>query len=370
MTATKIISHRPARGLEAIKNFKAKEHKSLEKIGIHISGRALDKMHKSALANAMDSVQPAQTTASIATPVQFLQAWAPGFVHVVTKARKIDELIGLTMLGKWHDEQVVQGVLEHLGAAQPYGDYTNVPTGSWNTNFIYRTIVRMEQGMRIGVLETERSSEIRVDNSAEKRIAAARELEIQRNAIGFVGFNNGNNNTYGFLNDPNLPSYQNVPNNAAATSTQWANKTFLEITHDLQLAYAQLQNQSGDLIDPFNDEITLGVATASVVFLNTVSDFGISVRDWISKTYPKTRIVSAPELNAANGTANVFYLFAEKFEDDNSTDGGSVFMQAVQTKFMVLGVNPGAKGYEEDFSNATAGTMIKRPWAVVRYSGI
>ena len=28
------------------------------------------------------------------------------------------------------------------------------------------------------------------------------------------------------------------------------------------------------------------------------------------------------------------------------------------------------KGFEEDYSNATAGVMVKRPWAVVRVSGI
>lgn len=369
MRATLIRSHRAGRGLKEISNFKAEQYKSLEKIGINIGGRALDKMHKHALAVAMDAVQPGVTTASITTPVQFLQTWAPGFVRTVTKARKIDEMIGLTMLGNWHDEQIVQGVLEHVGAAQIYGDYTNVPTGSWNTNFNYRTVVRFEQGMRVGVLETARAAEIRVDNGGEKRISAALELEIQRNRVGFLGFNGGNNNTYGFLNDPNLLAYQNVPNNAAGTSTQWSAKTALEIIHDLQLAYSLLQNQSGDLIDPFNTEITLGVATASVVYLNTVTELGFSVRKWIEDTYPKTRIVSAPELNAANGAANVFYMFAEKYED-GSTDGGSTFMQAVQTKFQVLGVQQLAKGYEEDFSNATAGTMVKRPWAVVRFSGI
>jgi len=29
-----------------------------------------------------------------------------------------------------------------------------------------------------------------------------------------------------------------------------------------------------------------------------------------------------------------------------------------------------AKAYEEDYSNATAGVLLKRPYAVVRYSGI
>ena len=42
-----------------------------------------------------DALQPTVTTASIGTPVQFLQNWLPGFVFVVTAARKIDDIIGL-----------------------------------------------------------------------------------------------------------------------------------------------------------------------------------------------------------------------------------------------------------------------------------
>ena len=79
--------------------------------------------------------------------------------------------------------------------------------------------------------------------------------------------------------------------------------------------------------------------------------------------------MSAPQLNAAYSSDNVFYLYADKI-DDMSTDGGRVFIQPVPTKFQVLGVQQLAKAYEEDYSNATAGVMCKRPYAVVRYYGI
>ena len=116
-------------------------------------------------------------------------------------------------------------------------------------------------------------------------------------------------------------------------------------------------------------ELTLAVATAAVDRLSVTSDFGISVRDWITRTYPKMRIVSAPELSAANGGANVFYLYAERV-NDQSTDDGRTFIQPVPSKFQVLGVHQTAKAYVEDYLNATAGVMCKRPYAVVRYTGI
>ena len=47
--------------------------------------------------------------------------------------------------GAWEDEQVVQGILERTGYTVVYGDYTNVPLSSWNTNFVYRTVVRLKK---------------------------------------------------------------------------------------------------------------------------------------------------------------------------------------------------------------------------------
>ena len=39
-------------------------------------------------------------------------------------------------------------------------------------------------------------------------------------------------------------------------------------------------------------------------------------------------------------------------------------------KFRVMGVQQFARAYEEDYSNATAGAMAKRPWAITRWYGI
>ena len=77
----------------------------------------------------------------------------------------------------------------------------------------------------------------------------------------------------------------------------------------------------------------------------------------------------APNLNKANGGANVFYLYAEEI-NDGSTDDNRVWVQVVPAKFMALGVDQGAKGITEDYTNATAGVMCKRPYAVYRATGI
>lgn len=338
------------------------DYAALTDIGINFSRPQLVEMARF----AMDDQQGGITVGSMTVPVQFLQNWMPGLIRTITAARKADELMGISTMGSWEDEETVQGVLEPLGNAVPYGDYTNVPLSSYNVNWIRRTVVRFEKGLKVGVLEQARAARIRVDSAGEKRGSAALSLEIQRNLIGMNGFNSGSNLTYGFLNDPNLPSYRTV-----ATGTGgllWSEKTFLEIVADVRAAAAQLQTQSQDTINPEDVETTLAVSTNNYQYLSVVSDFGVSVRQWIKETYPKMRIVSAPQLNAANGGANVFYLYAESV-DDGATDDSRVWQQVVPAKFQALGVEKQAKAYVEDYTNATAGAFLKRPYAVTRWSG-
>lgn len=316
---------------------------------------------------AMDAIQPLVTTASIQVPIQFLQNWLPGFVFVMTAPRQADELMGITTSGSWEDAQIVQGILERVGTAVPYGDLTNIPFSSWNTNFNYRTVVRFEEGMNVGRLETAEAARMRVDNAGTKRRAAAQGLEIIRNQVGFYGFNNGANNTYGFLNDPGLPNYVQVATGVAGFL--WSQKTFLEICKDIRTAVVALRTNSQGLINPSKLKMTLAVATDSVDWLTTTSDFGISVMDWLNKAYPNIRVMDAPQLNNANANDNVFYLYAEEVGDD-STDDNRTWVQCVPAKFQVMGVEQLAKSYKEDYSNATAGAMCKRPYAVVRYYNI
>jgi hypothetical protein len=355
------------RQVKPFRNYDVQKYglKPLAKLGIEIKNSFLTEMYKGI---GMDSLQATVTTPSSPVLIQFLQNFMPGFIEVITAVRRIDELTGITIAGAWEDEEIVQGIKEKTNLAVPYLDYTNVPLASWNVNYEKRTNLNFEQGILIGVREEAQAARIRINTAAEKRESAALGLEIVRNLIGFYGYNSGLNLTYGFLNDPGLPAYNTAPNGASGSST-WASKTYLEIVADLKFMAQTLRIQSQDNIDPLNDETTLGVATAAVDGLSQVSQFGNSVREFIKETYPKMRIVSAPEMSAANAGSNVSYLYADKVRDQSS-DGGQTFIQVVPTKFRVLGVEKLAKGYKEDYSNSTAGVWCKRPWAVTRLSGI
>lgn len=326
---------------------------------------------KAGQATGMDSAFAAPATSpSIPTPLQFLQQWLPGFVKVLTAARKIDDILGIKTVGSWEDQEIVQGIVEPAGVATEYGDFTNIPLTSWNTNFERRTIVRGEQGIAVGTLEEGRSAAMRLSSAETKRQAAAVSLEIMRNAIGFYGWSNGQNRTFGLLNDPALPAAI-----SSATSGGWngVNGDFQHITADIRLMIVTLRTQSQDQIDPEKVDLTLILPMDRVDYLTVTTDFGISVRDWLKQTYPKVRVVSAPEFNGGGGGGqDIAYLFAEDIDSsiDGSSDGGETFAQLVQSKFVTLGVEKRAKSYVEAYSNATAGVLCKRPWAVVRMIGI
>lgn len=371
------VSARNARPLEMSMGDVA-HYASLAGVGINISnGFVRNAMSALMEGEGMDGnnvgIAPAPisglTSPSIATQIQFLQNWLPGFVRVMTGARKIDLLTGISTSGAWEDEEVVFGVMEGTGIAEPYTDIGNIPLASWNLNWERRTVVRFEKGIMVGRLEELRSARMRVDSAGEKRGYAALALDIQRNRVGFYGYNDGANRTYGYLNDPTLPAYVTVPNGAGGSPT-WALKTFLEITADLRVAAAYLRVNSKDSIDPTKTPITLAVATKARESLTVTNVQGtISVNDWIRSNYPNWRIESAPELDDANGGAAVFYLYAETV-DDGASDNSRVFDQIVPAKFMALGVEKRAKTYVEDYSNATAGVICKRPYAVYRATGI
>lgn len=338
------------------------------------SGNVRELMHEAKRAGyegyGMDAAGPALITpASINTPVQFLQHWMPGTVQVVTAARNIDDIAGRTIAGNWADEEIVQTVVERTGQARPYQDNTSFPLSSFNTSFERRTIVRFEDGMEVGKLEEERTAPLKLSTAEEKRAASANSLAIELNRVGFFGYNDGNNRTYGFLNDPNLPAYKTVPVGAGG-QTSWKDKAYKEITRDIRTAVTQLRKQSKGLVNPSKVALTLTLPTECTEFLSVENDHGKPVSQWIKETYPTMTVKDAPELEGANGGVNVMYLHADYVPGPGDEGQQKVLDHFVPAVFRLMGVERRAKGFRELFSNATAGVMWRVPIGMTRYSGI
>lgn len=312
----------------------------------------------------MDSA-PLQTLPSISNAAQFFQYWAPEAVETVTQARTIDNLIGRTIAGSFEDEEIITTILERTGTARPYTDTANIPLASWNQNFEARSIVRYEAGLEIGYLEQMRASRMRIDDHKQKTDACAEALDIARNELGFYGYADGTNRTFGFLNDPSLPAYNSVAANAGGGQTEWSNKSFDEISSDIITAVQNLVTKMRGHFNPQKDAFVIALSLSSSQYLNVRNSLGTqSVLQWIKETYPAARIEAAPELDGANGGSNVFYLYAEKIK------GKDVFKQYVVDVLRLIGIEKKAKVTLEDYANALAGVIVQYPIGVVRYSGI
>lgn len=353
-------SHIPATKVRSYSWDSRTTENTLNKLGIGYDKSALDGMRSF---YGMDAAVANITTPTVTTPIQFLQYWMPGIVEIVTAAKEADAIMGIDFVGNWHDETIVQTILERTGQASLYGDHADIPLASWNTNFEQRDIVRFEEGIQVGTLEEARAGAMNISSQTEKRTAAAESLEIERNNVAFFGYNEGNNRTYGFLNDPNLPAYVTVAT-GASTQTVWSSKTYAEIIADIRTAFAALRTQTGNLFKPERDASVLTLSVAVMEYLNVENQFGKSVYDFIKQNYPNTRIESAVQLDAANGGANVFYLFAE------SINGKPVIKQLGVERFRLIGVEKKAKVFLEDYSNATAGVLVTQPIGIVRYTGV
>lgn len=343
--------------------------RALSKIGIHMSDFAVQTYAQAYGMDAAVSIPGLTVNAAQGNSpyMQFLQAWLPGQVHVITAARKADELMGITTAGAWEDEEIIQEILELVGVAQPYSDHGNIPFSSWNLTYEKRGVVRFEEGFQVGELEGVRSGRIGVNAAETKRNAASLALEISRNRVAFYGYAGSTEYPiYGFLNDPGLPPYIGVP--AGANGTTWDKKTFAEIVKDILTGLSALRSSSKEVIDPTSTPIILAVASDKVDYLSTPNDLGETAYDWLKENYPNVTVKSLVELNDAN-SADVFYLYAESV-GDSGTDGGGVIDQIVPSRFRALGVDTSCKMVTEDFTNATSGALVKRPFAVYRASGI
>ena len=306
---------------------------------------------------------------NIGTPIEFLRTQLPGFVANVTQSLRIDRIVGATIAGNWSDEEIIQGVLERRGEVGLYGDLTASNLQDFEFAFDKRTVVRFEDGIRVGLLEKDRASRAGLDSTTTKRNTALRNLDIIRNAVGFRGYQTGANKTYGFLNDPGLPASVAVA--TVSGVTKWVDKSVKQISDDIVDAVNDLVVSTGSNFDPYADDSVFVVPSSQYQFLNKQNDFGRSALIFIKENYPKMRIEIAPEFDGAfNTNENGFYLYAERENQGDSTDSGLTFEQIVPAKIKMLGLDNRAKHFDEHFSNATAGVMCKRPYNVIIRTGI
>lgn len=322
----------------------------------------LEALANSPIHAGMDTAIVGPAVAQGSIRLEWLQSWLPGVVRAATQPSTIDEIVGVMTAGEWSDEEVLIRSASPVAKAELYGDHTNIPLASVNTGDDARGVVRFEQGFQVSILEEERQGRAGYDIASEKRVSAELSLELSRNRVGFYGFAAPNSRTFGLLNDPNLPAY-------VSASAPWATATFDQMVADLNAMEGRIDAAGRGII---KDDMarTLVIPTGFRQYMNKTNSFGMTVYQWYTQNYPNTRVITSPELLGANGGANVAYMFVDSVPVTGNTATDQTIIQIVPARFRVLGTEQRAKGYIEDFSNATAGVMVLKPWAVQRLTGL
>lgn len=311
---------------------------------------------------AFDAAPAMQTTATVATPVQFLQWWSPKVIKTLFAKRMADEIFGITNAGAWEDMEVVVPEIETLGDTSIYADKGNSVEASWNPNFNKRAVVRFMASLTVGELEARQSAKMRINSKEKKMIGVTNALEIQRNQVAFNGFLVGTEANYGILNDPRLLPYNTIAVGASGF-TQWSKKDYLEVNNDIRTMLQGLQTQMNGLFDPQTDEATLIVPTSVGQFITITPQFGNSVLSWIKENYPNLKIKYAPQFDKALGGQNVAYLIKDDVDGDKNVE------QFIQQKMFLVGFKKEDTYVKETYSNATAGVFVGYGVAAYRIVG-
>lgn len=345
---------------------------SMDDESVHRAGYGGNKDAIKSFTASMDAAAFHQIDFNMNALGQFFQFWQSGTVRAVTAPRNAEKILGYTQAGSFETETVVVRSLELHGGVSLYGDLSDVDRVSYTSVYPYRHSVRFQTGLETSLLEDKRQAAIGISCIEEKRAAIRRAFAINENAIALFGFNGGSNRTYGLFNDPNLEPYQTLPNGASA-SPLWSSKTWLEKVNDVIVSINRLVINTNTGFNPLNDAFCWVIPASVQTRLAELNDLGTkSIHEWLKDTYPMMRIETLPELTALNGGVDAWYMFADKSLDvDDSTDDGQVISILTQTRmFLVSSLPNEGGGISEKYACSMAGTLVKRPILVVRFSGV
>lgn len=338
---------------------------TFENVGITASKDAYKSFEQNKDLFVGDAGPGTLTPPNAGTPVYYLRTFYGQQTRYVLRKRVAEELMGVTTAGNWEDFELVFPFAEDIGQPWEYGDTTLTPYADYNLEWVRRGVVRFEMGFECRILEQLRQGRANIDVYSSKRRAAITALDVLLNRISFFGYNNGSGvGTFGFLNDPLLPGYITVADGASGDTT-WVSKKGVEICDDILEALKTLNIQTGYNFDMYNDRCTLALSGAQAAYLSKPVDITLkTARDWLRENFPNVRVVQVPELVSANGSENAFYVYADELE------GQRVIENFIPSRLRFLGIDRYTKGFEEAYSCATAGVLVRLPIGVVRYSGI
>lgn len=299
------------------------------------------------------------TAANSGVPVEFTSYIDPMVIPILTATRGAREIFGEAKKGDWTTSYARFQTSEITGEVEAYTDYGQGGASDVNPTFPVRTQYIYQTNIRYGDREVDVASRARLQLAADKQRAAATVIDIASNKFALYGV--AGLEIYGLLNDPNLPAtISPVPN--AAKKTSWAEKSTKEIYEDVLYLFSKMADRGAGHIDA-NTELVLATSPATQVQLGKATDFNISARQMLETYFPKIRFVALPEL-ATETSGTSILLVAPTIEGLPTAQIG------FSEKFRAMRLIPESSSFHQKFVGSSYGTIIYRPFAIGKMTGV
>lgn len=299
------------------------------------------------------------TAANSGIPVEFTSYIDPMVIPILTATRGAREIFGEAKKGDWTTSYARFQTSEITGEVEAYTDYGQGGASDVNPTFPVRTQYIYQTNIRYGDREVDVASRARLQLAADKQRAAATVIDIASNKFALYGV--AGLEIYGLLNDPNLPAdVSPLPN--ADSKTLWAEKSTKEIYGDVLYLFGKMADRGAGHIDA-NTELVLATSPATQVQLGKATDFNISARQMLETYFPKIRFVALPELATATSGTSIL-LVAPTIEGLPTAQIG------FSEKFRAMRLIPESSSFHQKFVGSSYGTIIYRPFAIGKMTGV
>lgn len=299
------------------------------------------------------------TAANSGVPVEFTSYIDPMVIPILTATRGAREIFGEAKKGDWTTSYARFQTSEITGEVEAYTDYGQGGASDVNPTFPVRTQYIYQTNIRYGDREVDVASRARLQLAADKQRAAATVIDIASNKFALYGV--AGLEIYGLLNDPNLPAaVTSLPN--ADEKTLWTEKSTKEIYEDVLYLFGKMADRGAGHIDA-NTELVLATSPATQVQLGKATDFNISARQMLETYFPRIRFVALPELATETGGTSIL-LVAPTIEGLPTAQIG------FSEKFRAMRLIPESSSFHQKFVGSSYGTIIYRPFAIGKMTGI
>lgn len=299
------------------------------------------------------------TAANSGVPVEFTSYIDPMVIPILTATRGAREIFGEAKKGDWTTSYARFQTSEITGEVEAYTDYGQGGASDVNPTFPVRTQYIYQTNIRYGDREVDVASRARLQLAADKQRAAATVIDIASNKFALYGV--AGMEIYGLLNDPNVPAVVSpLPN--AKDQTLWASKSTKEIYEDVLHLFGKMADRGAGHIDA-NTELVLATSPATQVQLGKATDFNISARQMLETYFPKIRFAVLPELATATSGTSIL-LVAPTIEGLPTAQIG------YSEKFRAMRLIPESSSFHQKFVGSSYGTIIYRPFAIGRMTGV